>query len=355
MKKMIKIVLLILAVPVLYVLGTVLLAAVTKFKPKKVEDVTMQKSESREQKTEIPTDSTLSFLTWNIGYGGLGAETDFFYDGGKMVTSPEAWVKRYTQGIFDFAKENAATDFLFFQEVDRKGKRSWNIDEVKGIASGLPNHNYAFTVNYDVKYLPFPWTNPMGRIYGGLLNCTNYMPVESKRIALPGITDFPRKLVYLERCLLIQRFKVANGKELVAINTHFEAYDDGGIKKQQMELTKKIMEAEYAKGNYVVLGGDWNIAPPDFDVKKWEKEKNDDVLYELKNDPNYISDWKYASDNNTPTNRKNSHAFDPATTYTTVIDYFFVSPNVEVIEVKGVDAGFKNSDHNPVKMKIRLK
>jgi endonuclease/exonuclease/phosphatase family metal-dependent hydrolase len=38
-----------------------------------------------------------------------------------------------------------------------------------------------------------------------------------------------------------------------------------------------------------------------------------------------------------------------------VIDYFFVSPNIEVEEVKGIDAQFKYSDHNPVRMKIRLK
>ena len=121
-----------------------------------------------------------------------------------------------------------------------------------------------------------------------------------------------------------------------------------------MALTKKIVEAEYARGNYVVIGGDWNIAPPDFDVHKWEKEKNDDPLYFLKNDSNYIAGWHYAYDGNTPTNRKNSHAFNEQT-FTTVIDYFFVSPNVEVESVNGLNEKFACSDHNPVKMKIRLK
>ena len=304
--------------------------------------------------SQLAADSTITFMTWNIGYGGLGAEVDFFYDSGKMVTSPEELVKKYTAGIYQTIADNKDADFIFIQEADRKGKRSWNIDEVAGISEHAPDHNYAFTVNYDVKYLPFPYLEPIGKVYGGLLTLSKNIPVECKRIALPGIPEWPKKVFYLERCLMMQRFKLANGKELISINTHFEAYDDGGVKRAQMAATKTIMEAEYAKGNYVVLGGDWNIAPPDFDIHKWEKEKQLDVLYTLKNDPNYIPDWKYASDNNTPSNRKNDHAFNDKT-FTTVIDYFYVSPNIDVMEVKGIDAGFKYSDHNPVRMKIRLK
>jgi exonuclease III len=41
-------------------------------------------------------------------------------------------------------------------------------------------------------------------------------------------------------------------------------------------------------------------------------------------------------------------------TFTTVIDYFLLSPNIELLEVKGIDEGFENSDHNPVSMRIKL-
>ncbi len=348
-RKMVIIIILLIALPVLYVGGFILYGTLTKFKPAPVEKVEVVGVNNKPI-----TDSVFTFMTWNIGYGGLGAEVDFFYDSGKMVTTPQPLVKKYTDGINETIKQNADADFIFIQEADRKGKRSWNIDEVAGISSQVPDHNYAFTVNYDVKYLPFPYLDPMGRIYGGLLTLGKYQPEECKRIALPGITDWPRKIFYLERCLMFQRYKLANGKELIVINTHFEAYDDGGVKKAQMAVTKKMMLEEYAKGNYVVLGGDWNIAPPDFNIHKWEKVKLLDALYTLNNDSNYIPGWRYASDNNTPSNRKNDHAFD-ATTFTTVIDYFFVSPNIEVQEVKGIDAGFKYSDHNPVRMKIRLK
>ncbi|MBS1618525.1 MAG: endonuclease/exonuclease/phosphatase family protein [Bacteroidetes bacterium] len=357
MKRMLILLLVIVLIPAIYVGGFILYGMATKFRPEPLEDVAVQPSEQPATRA-ISSLDTLSFMTWNIGYGGLGAETDFFYDDGKMITTPQEWVMKYTKGIFATVKENQDADFIFIQEADRHGKRSWNVDEVAGIAASAPDHNYAFAVNFDVKYLPFPlepWKDKIGPVYGGLLSLSRFTPMESKRISLPGIPDWPKKIFYLERCLLMQRYKLPDDKELVVINTHFEAYDDGSVKKEQMALTKKLLEAEYAKGNYVILGGDWNIAPPDFNVKKWEKEPNYDKLYEMNNDSNYIPGWKYVYDGNTPTNRKNSHAFDPNTTFTTVIDYFFVSPNVDVVEVKGVNAGFEYSDHNPVRMKITLR
>ncbi|MES2620038.1 MAG: endonuclease/exonuclease/phosphatase family protein [Bacteroidota bacterium] len=339
----------------LYVGGMILFGVVTKFKPAPMEEVAVVNPKSAIESPKTLTDSTFSFLIWNVGYGGLGKEVDFFYDDGKMVTSPKEHVLKNNAGMVKFFGQNRDIDFIMIQESDRESKRSWKIDQAEEFAKALPEHNYAFAANYDVKYLPFPFTDPMGKVYGGLQTLSKYIPVECKRIALPGISDFPRKIFYLERCLLMQRYNLANGKDLIIINTHFEAYDDGSVKKQQMALTKKILEEEYAKGNYVVMGGDWNIAPPSFNVHTWEKEPEDDALYLKNNDANYVPGWSYVFDSTVATNRKNKFVFDPKTTFTTVIDYYFTSPNIEVVEVKGVDMGFDLSDHQPVKMKIRLK
>lgn len=353
MKQVLLIIAIIILAAILYVSGLILFAIITQYNPAPVEEV-----EVLNAKTQTPNsigDSTFTFLTWNVGYGGLGAEVDFFYDGGKMVTSPKEHVLKNNKGMVDFLSANKDIDFILLQETDRESKRSWRIDQVKEFADVLAEHNYAFAPNYDVKWLPFPFTDPMGKVYGGISTYSKFTPVETKRIAIANITDFPRKLFYLKRCLMTQRYKLANGKDLFVINTHFEAYDTGEVKKQEMATAKKIMEEEYAKGNYVIIGGDWNISPPGFNVNKWEKEKAGDDIYRRNIDSTYIPDWQFAYDGNTPSNRDNKHAFDPATTYTTVIDYFFVSPNIEVEEIKGVDMGFKYSDHNPVKMRVRLK
>ncbi len=338
-----------------YVVGMIFMGYITKYKPAPVEDIALIHPKSDSQKPESISDSSFSFLIWNVGYGGLGKEVDFFYDGGKMVTSPREHVLKNNEGMVKFFSEQQDIDFIMLQEVDRDSKRSWKIDQANKFADVLPLHNYAFATNYKVVYLPFPFTDPIGKVYGGLQTLAKFQPTETKRIALPGITDFPRKLFYLERCLLMQRFKLANGKDLIVINTHFEAYDDGSVKKEQMALTKKILEDEYSRGNYVVIGGDWNIAPPTFNVHTFEKEPEDEPLYLRNNDPNYISGWTYAYDSTVATNRKNKTVFNPDKTYTTVIDYYFTSPNLEVEEVKGINLGFNDSDHQPVKLKVKLK
>lgn len=355
MKQVLLFISMIIVSATLYVGGMILLGVLTKFKPAAVETVNVVNAQSKAENPNVLADSSFSFMIWNVGYGGLGKEVDFFYDGGKMVTSPKEHVLKNNEGMKNFFATTKDVDFIMLQEVDRNSKRSWKIDQAEAFANVLNEHNFAFTPNYDVTYLPFPFTNPMGKVYGGLQTLSKYTPAESKRIALPGISDFPRKLFYLERCLLMQRYKLANGKELIVINTHFEAYDDGSVKKQQMALTKKILEDEYAQGNYVVLGGDWNIAPPSFNVHTWEKEKEEDQLYLMNNDANYVPGWNYAYDSTTATNRKNKYAFDPKTTFTTVIDYYFTSPNMEIEEVKGVDMGFNFSDHQPVKLRVKLK
>src|SRR5579871_4018557 len=139
----------------LYVGGMLLYAVVTQFNPPPVEDVAIVNSKSG-QNPKVLSDSTFTFFIWNLGYGGLGKEVDFFYDGGKMVTSPKEHVEKNNRGMVDLLKQNKDVDFVMLQEVDRHGKRSWNIDQVQQFANTLPDHDYAFTLNYDVKFLPFP-------------------------------------------------------------------------------------------------------------------------------------------------------------------------------------------------------
>jgi len=66
---------------VIYLGGIILLGTLYDYKP---EDITGLKIAGNGSGEEI-SDSVFTFLSWNIGYGGLGAEMDFFYDGGKQI------------------------------------------------------------------------------------------------------------------------------------------------------------------------------------------------------------------------------------------------------------------------------
>lgn len=110
----------------------------------------------------------LSVLTFNIGYGGLDADTDFFMDGGSAVlaTSKEK-VESNISGAGDIlTREN--TDVVFLQEVDLDSKRSWNVNEAELLAGRLSDWSMAYGVNYRCRYIPYPWPM-MGKVEGGLV------------------------------------------------------------------------------------------------------------------------------------------------------------------------------------------
>jgi hypothetical protein len=65
-------------------------------------------------------------------------------------------------------------------------------------------------------------------------------------------------------------------------------------------------------------------------------------------------EWKWIYDNYTPSNRTVTAVYDPPSTATTVIDLFFLSHNIECLDVKCVNLDFENSDHNPVIIKVKL-
>ena len=61
---------------VMYVCGMLLFLWITEYRPKAVEDIAVV-SAKNPRGTGVISDSTLTLLTWNLGYGGLGAEVDF--------------------------------------------------------------------------------------------------------------------------------------------------------------------------------------------------------------------------------------------------------------------------------------
>jgi len=303
----------------------------------------------------VPVGQALNVLIWNIGYCGLGKEVDFFYDGGENVITPENYVKKNIEGLRNVSTVYKEADFILYQEVDINSKRSHFSNQRTVIESACSAHNNTLALNYKVKHIPIPFTEPMGKVESGLLSLSKYQSTENTRYQFPGNFAWPKSMFFLDRCFLLQRFKTANGKELLMINTHNSAYDKGGLKKRQMEYLRELLKEEYAKGNYVIVGGDWNQTAPGFDNNKFAKPNGQDVVPQIPIDADYIPGWQWAFDENVPTNRKTSSPYNAATTFTTVIDFYFASPNIDVQAVAGVDIGFDYSDHQPVKMRFSLK
>ena len=122
---------------------------------------------------------------------------------------------------------------------------------------------------------------------------------------------------------------------------------------------RAFLLAEYEKGNYVVVGGDWNQNPPG--VKNDQVSMAAGVLPNLSYQPSQHDEkfmpenWQWVFDPLIPTSRSLVDVLDYGKTPVALIDYYLISPNIEVIEVKGFNLKFQYSDHNPVMMRVRLK
>ena len=62
-----------------------------------------------------PVKKEFTFLTWNIGYSGLGKNMDFFYEGGTRIKPEKKEFKGYLEGIFQYLLSMDSVDFILLQ------------------------------------------------------------------------------------------------------------------------------------------------------------------------------------------------------------------------------------------------
>ncbi len=337
-----------LMVPIGAFLLFLLYASVDDYKP--AESIRQFTSDAP---TPLSDSSLLNMLIWNTGYAGLDATMDFFYDGGKQIRPSEEGVTHNFQEIRSTLRDFQGYDFIMLQEVDINSKRSYHINQVEAIGEDFQGYQTFTGINYNVFFVPIPLLNPMGHVESGLLSLTKHTPTTVDRYGFPGNYAWPKNLFMLDRCFLVERHPVSDGNELLIINTHNSAYDDGSLRQQQMIYLKEFLLNEYSQGNYLVVGGDWNQTPNGF-VPELPSHLFDtlDLTYVEKDFPE--PGWNWAFDPALPTNRRVDVPYNPFTSLTTVIDYFLLSPNISAEEVKTIDTGFLFSDHQPVRLVARL-
>jgi len=331
-----------LAAMLIFVLLFFIAAGIADYKPDEITPIT-------EDVSAMPiTDSSFTALIWNTGYAGLDASMDFFYDGGEKVRPLPQQVAENTKQILNQLMKYSGSDFLLLQEVDRNSKRSYGINLSDSIRQALPDRHSAFALNYRSSFVPLPLRSPMGRVESGLLTLSAHNPKSTNRHQFPGNYSWPTRLFMLDRCFMVSRFPFL-GKELLVINTHNSAYDDGTLREKQMKHLQAFLLNEYEQGNYVVVGGDWNQTPPGFKPRfDGELFDRDDLTYLSADYPE--SGWTWAYDTKVPTNRRLKIPYVKGKCATTVIDLYLLSPNLSVDTIQTIDLGFRHSDHQPVRI-----
>lgn len=307
------------------------------------------------QVQELPLNVPVTITTFNIGYGGLDKDRDFFMDGG--VESRSESLERTLENsreIISFLQASQP-NIMLLQEVDIRSSRSFDVNQLKMFQEAFPHHASVHGWNYKALWVPVPVFNPMGYADSGITTFGEYAIENPVRYQLPGSEAWPRQLFDLDRCMIETKIPVDNGKTLVLVNLHLSAYDKGGrVREHQIGFVKQYLTDQVLEGHYVIVGGDWNhlLAPHHMDdpafMANWP-----DWLMPLPDDftpENY--DW--AVDTNVFTVRDNATPYRKGESFVTVIDGFIVSNNVEVHRVEGHDLDFTYSDHNPVSLVFSL-
>lgn len=331
----------------------------------RIEDNQVIATENNREE-RIKSGRAYTLMTYNIGFGAYSDDYTFFMDTGEMKdgtktagTSARAKSKEEaltnTEGSVGLLKaENP--DFIFVQEADEKATRSYGINQVELLKEAFPGYASAFACNFHSAYLFFPFHEPHGSVQAGMLTFGKYRISESIRRQFPVDNSFITKFTDLDRCFMVSRVPLENGKELLLINLHLSAYDEGGkIRAEQLALLNQVFEEEREKGNYVIAGGDFNHDIADSVESFPSEQKVPGWVFQL-DDPQLAEGYHFVKAENaaeTPTCRGADIPYEKGVTYTVIVDGFIVSDGIKA-RAENVDGEFRYSDHNPVKLTFEL-
>jgi hypothetical protein len=131
------------------------------------------------------------------------------------------------------------------------------------------------------------------------------------------------------------------------------------LSREQMEMLLETIEQEYAEGNYVIAGGDFNMDLLDnsgfiFGVSgadySWAQPFPKDML------PDYLTLYApYDPMFPVPSCRNADSPWNPETNFQITIDGFLITDNIEVENCEVTDQQFAYSDHQMVQLMFKFK
>ena len=307
----------------------------------------------------VKTGVTYRVLTYNIGLGAYTPEFSFFIDGGKSsVGESRESVIRTVTGAADLAA-GLKPDFAMFEEVDRDSTRSYHMDQKEILDEKFGDFYSDYAQNYDSAFLFYPILEPHGKRRAGITLYSAF-PIESAvRRSFPISTSFS-KFFDLDRCYSVSRIPVENGKYLCLYAIHMSAYGNSDtIREGQIRMLCEDMAGEYAQGNYVICGGDFNH---DLKALTDDGSERESWAYpfpreELPEGFSFCLDSFSQEEREQMWNsaRNADMEYAEGVTYTVTLDGFILSDNVVCEEYTHVKTGYLYSDHDPVILDFSLK
>lgn len=272
-------------------------------------------------------DSTLSIMTYNIGY--LSGMTNNL-----PVNQERKFHEKNLTFMKSFLKE-LNPDIVAFQEIDYGSHRSFEIDQ----EFELSNKHYPFAAratNWDKEYVPYPYW-PINvhfkKIISGQSLISKFEIKKQKIDTLASVESAPfyYKAFYLDRLAQICTLKFEN-QDILVINVHLEAFDQD-TRQKHSETVLELYE-NCIKRYPTILVGDFNSSP---------EERNPTIKTFL--DKNIQA---------AAMNNKGNFFTYPSDKPAMRLDYIFFSDHFELLESRVIKEVGSVSDHLPVYAKLKL-
>lgn len=209
---------------------------------------------------------TVKVLSWNVQYMA-GKDYVFYYDlldGDGPDTRPtrQAIDATFAEVARVITAENP--DVILLQEVDDGAARTDGEDQLARLLDMLPN-DYACTASafyWKAVYAPHP--KILGSVGMKLSTVSKYRIDNAVRHALPIIPANPLFEQFgLKRAILETHLPVEGAEDLVAFNTHFDAFAQGtDTMERQVAIGRRLLDSATAADIPWVFGGDLNLLPP---------------------------------------------------------------------------------------------
>lgn len=334
----------------------------------RIQDNTQLSIEGSAINKTLSLEETYSIATYNIGFGAYLPDYSFFMDLGVMKDGTPVGGKygkaknkesvlMLTEGVISSVKA-FNPDFIFYQEVDEESSRAYKVNQKETIFKAFPDFNKTFAINFNSAYLFYPLTDPHGKTLAGLVTLSRYEMDNAIRFSFPIDDSFPTRFFDLDRCFAAHYIVVENGKYLVLVNCHMSAYDEGGlIRRKQLEMLNNFITKEYNNGNYVIVGGDFNHALGKDVATIFSSEQQFPEWMNILDNSDLAEGFSIVRSDNykeVPTCRTADIPYEKGVNFTTIIDGFIVSDNIEAHSTN-INNEFAYSDHMPVLMEFNLK
>ncbi len=208
----------------------------------------------------------LRVLSWNVQYMA-GKDYVFYYDlldgsGPDERPSPQAIDATFEAVQRVIAEEDP--DLVLLQEVDDGAARTDGEDQLARLLA-MPDMDYPCSASafyWQAAWVPHP--RILGSVGMKLSTLSRYRIDSATRHRLPVIPADPLTEQFgLKRAILEVRLPVEGGADLVAYNTHLDAFAQGtDTMQRQVAIAADLLADTTAAGEPWLLAGDLNLLPP---------------------------------------------------------------------------------------------